>query len=142
MPAIGDVLRRFRALGVPGAPASAGIPADRRAALADELAPVFAALAETERRVEALVADAGQEASSMAARTEEHTREILGRALTDASTARAEAASRRARSVEAQCRALRADAEAEAARITAAGAERSPALVDRIVRAVLAMETS
>lgn len=141
MPAVADILRRFRALGVPGAPTSAGIPADRSGALSDELAPVFAALEEPERRAQALVARAEQEATALAAQTEEHRREILGRAVTDAATARADAASRRARSVEEQCRELRAAAEAEAERVGVVAAERSPALVDRIVRAVLEVRT-
>jgi hypothetical protein len=55
MPRVGDLLDRFRPAGTPGPAAAAGVPADRRAAAAEEeLAPVFTALADVERECTAL----------------------------------------------------------------------------------------
>ncbi len=56
--ALGDVLRRFRFHGVPGAPIAVGVPGDRTAELEAELAPVFWALEEVQRQTAELVAAA------------------------------------------------------------------------------------
>jgi hypothetical protein len=47
MATLRDILQRFRPTGAPGAAASAGVPADRRARAEAELQPVFAALTAT-----------------------------------------------------------------------------------------------
>lgn len=47
MARVRDILYRFRPSGAPGSPSRAGVPVDRARGLAEELAPVFAALAPT-----------------------------------------------------------------------------------------------
>ena len=49
-----DWLRRFRLSGVPGAPATAGVPRDKTSSLEDELRPLLAQLGDAERRTRAI----------------------------------------------------------------------------------------
>ena len=68
LPPLGELLRRFRFLGVPGAPASAAVPVDRGALRAAELAPVLAALQAAEGEAAGIVARAEQDAARTAQR--------------------------------------------------------------------------
>ena len=63
MPRVRDLLYRFRPSAAPGSATAAGVPADRARDLAAELAPVFAALADTERECAAIVEAARTEAA-------------------------------------------------------------------------------
>lgn len=96
MAGLRDYLDRFRPVATPGAPGRRGVPADRAAERESELAPLFAALAETEdaaeeirrqavaaadrmrqdarQRADALVADARARTESLRAGTAAHAR--------------------------------------------------------------------
>lgn len=68
MPAVGELLKRFRRVGAPGAPAPSGaVPEDATASLQAELRPLIAAVDELEEEAEALV----REAAAGAARVRE-----------------------------------------------------------------------
>jgi hypothetical protein len=55
VPRVRDLLYRFRPSGAPGTAARPGVPADRARDLADELEPVFSALAPTVAQCRAVV---------------------------------------------------------------------------------------
>jgi vacuolar-type H+-ATPase subunit H len=80
VPAVRDLLERFRPAGAPGAATAAGVPADRRASVEAELEPIFASLdgatrgcgeirLTARRAADRLLADAQQQARALAART-------------------------------------------------------------------------
>ncbi|MFY1670260.1 hypothetical protein ACN27G_09905 [Plantactinospora sp. WMMB334] len=95
MPGLRELLERFRPAGTPGAATAAGVPADRRAAVAAELRPVFAALAATERECDELREAAAATAGQRRADSTGRARAILDAARTDAPVQRAAAAARR-----------------------------------------------
>jgi hypothetical protein len=135
MPAVIDLLHRFRRLGgPPGAPASGiGVPGRPGETAAGELGPVFALvdaieLEAADLRITAeggaakIVADAGSEAARI--RADGHLR---------AETERAQIAATRAAAADSEQATARADAEREAARIDAASAER----IDELARGIV-----
>lgn len=139
MPAVGDFLRRFRFHGVPGAPAPAGVPIDRSRALEAELEPVFSMLEVAQTEARSIVDEAIADAALRRAQVAEHARSIVVRATSDAEVARAESMSEKLARAEDQRIVLLAQAGEEAGRIDRVSAERTPALVEEIVRRVLAM---
>jgi len=132
----GEFLRRFRG-GVPGAPSAAGVPVDRRAELAAELAPVFDALEGQQRTAVAIVAGAAADAERRRTAGAAQTADLVAQARADAAAEQAAAAAERHARSEAERRAVLAAAVAEAARVDAAAGERVPVLVDALVRRVL-----
>lgn len=92
MARLGDFLARFRPFGVPGAAAALGVPADYAVDQADELAPVFSALAD----VQTDCVNERRRAQRLADQTRE---EAHVRAAAIVSAARAEAEAERARSL-------------------------------------------
>jgi cell division septum initiation protein DivIVA len=139
VPAVGDILRRFRSLGVPGAPAPAGIPVDRSAAVAAELAPVFRALEASERSGAELVDRAAGQADRLRARAQAEAKRILSRAQAEAARVRAETSAETLADADVQCVALLDEARFQAERIAHLSAEHAPALADEIIRRVLAL---
>jgi len=139
VPAVGDVLRRFRSLGVPGAPAPLGVPLDRSAAVAAELAPVFRALEGTERRAPELVERAAGQADRLRARAQAEAERILSRAQAEATRVRAETSAETLAAADAQCAVLLDEARVQVERIARLSAERAPALAEEITRRVLAL---
>lgn len=134
---LGEVLRRFRIGGVPGAPSSAGVPVDRVTELEDELAPVFEALAATQAQAAVLDAQAHERASRARAAGAERAAAIVAEARARASAeAAAAAADRRAIADDTRLAVLRAG-ELEAERVERSARERSPSLVDEIVGRIL-----
>jgi len=133
MPRISDLLDRFRPAGAPGPAAPAGVPADRRTAAEDELAPVFTALADVERDCMALVDDARVAAEERTARAAREAAALVRQARDDGTAIRAETAARLRAAGEEELAELRARAEAEAAVVRARAAERLPELVGRVV---------
>ncbi|WP_433518746.1 hypothetical protein ACQP2T_26545 [Nonomuraea sp. CA-143628] len=91
MARLGDVLARFRPFGVPGAAAALGVPVDYAADQAEELAPVFSALAD----VQADCMNERWRAQRLADQAQEGARV---RAAAIVSAARAEAEAERVRS--------------------------------------------
>ncbi len=139
MPALGEILRRFRFHGVPGAPAPAGVPVDRGEELDAELLPVFSALESTQHLAADVVAAAARDAARHRADTLEHGRRLVAEARARASTARAEAAAVHLARAQAERDQVLAAAQTEADRIDRVAAERIPVLVDAVVRRVLAL---
>jgi vacuolar-type H+-ATPase subunit H len=139
MPTAGDILRRFRFHGVPGAPATSGVPVDRARQVALELAPLFALLEDTEQHAARIIEHATQDAVRQRAAGSEEAQQILAVARSDAHAARAQSAAIRLDAAEAERTALLAHARGEADRILRVGNERIPALVEELVGRVLAM---
>jgi vacuolar-type H+-ATPase subunit H len=138
VPAIRDLLERFRPAGAPGAATAAGVPVDRRATLAAELEPIFAALDEVTRECKALRLAARRAADRRVAHAEQRARAIVARAAAEAEAERAAASatlrSRAAREV-AEI-AARATADADAVRRHSAHTR--PQLLVRLVHMVRA----
>ena len=139
MTALGDILRRFRFHGVPGAPGMAGVPADRTAELEAELTPVFAALEEAQRQTAASVAQAEGEAAEQRSAAHAEGRKLVAEARAGAASARVAAATRRLALAEAERATILADAEREAARVERTAAQGTPALVERVVEHILSL---
>jgi hypothetical protein len=133
MPRISDLLDRFRPAGAPGPAAAAGVPADRRAAAEDELAPVFTALTEVEEVCEATREAARAAAEERTARADREAAALLRRAREDAAAVRAETAARLRVAGEAEAAGLLTRAAEEAAAVRARTAERLPELVSRVL---------
>ena len=136
MAAVGDILRRFRFHGVPGAPAPAGVPVDRTAEIEAELTPVFALLEAAQFRATALVEEAMAETAHRRAAAAEQALAILVEARSQADAARAESAAVRLAQAERQRRAFAEGARHEVERIARVSAERTPELVEELVRRV------
>jgi vacuolar-type H+-ATPase subunit H len=132
------LLRRFRFLGVPGAPAAVGVPVDRRAVRAAELAPVLQALAGAEAEAAAIVARAEQDAAHRRERAAARAHSIVAEASDRAGAVRAEATA--ARLTDAQVRSVQVVDEARrvVADLDRRTAARSSVVVDELVSRVLA----
>jgi len=89
LPRTRDLLIRFRPSGTPGAAGAAGVPLDRAAGAAAELAPLFAALAPTERRCEDLLAEAEADARRIRGEAEEEAARLVAVARDRQATERA-----------------------------------------------------
>jgi vacuolar-type H+-ATPase subunit H len=139
MPALGEILRRFRFHGVPGAPTAAAVPSDRTAELEGELAPVFAALEGAQRSAGDATAHAEERARARRAEAAAEGQRIVAEARAGVAAARDEAASARLAAGEEECRRVRAAGQAEAARVRRVAAQRSDALVELVVAHVLAL---
>ncbi|MBE1494023.1 vacuolar-type H+-ATPase subunit E/Vma4 [Amycolatopsis lexingtonensis] len=133
MPAIRDLLDRFRPAGTPGAAARPGVPADRRTEAAAELEPVLASLDDTQARVAEIRREAAKEASRRRREALARAEAIVAQARIDAASARADAALRVRREGTAEATALAETAAAEADRVRALIAERMPALVEHVL---------
>ncbi|RZU53396.1 hypothetical protein EV385_5319 [Krasilnikovia cinnamomea] len=133
MPGWRDILNRFRAAGPPGPAAPVAVPVDRRTALIEELAPVFAALRETRAEAADVIRSAREAAETV--RTDADRR--AARLVTDAEATRAQwraaafTAQRTGAQTEAAARVTGGRREAD--RVHRRAAERRAALVDRAV---------
>ena len=110
-------LRRLRPAGTPGAAAGAGVPLDRRAALESELAPVLAALRDTEDDCTRIRQEAAARAQRTTAAAAAEAARLLAAASSGAPAVRAEAMESRLRQGRRECDTLLAAAESEAGRI-------------------------
>ncbi|MEU8123864.1 hypothetical protein AB0C21_34590 [Spirillospora sp. NPDC049024] len=128
MPALQDLLQRFRPAGAPGPAAAA--PAERRP-VEDELEPVFARLAEAEEDRRRVVAAAHDRARGLTEAAREEAAGLVERARAAAAGVRASAAAEALRAAEEEGEALRAAAEDEARRVREAAATRLDGLVAR-----------
>jgi hypothetical protein len=136
---LGEILRRFRVHGAPGAPAAAGVPVDRTGEVEAELEPVFSALEDAQRHGVALVAAAERDAAGRRADAVEEGHRIVAEARIQQAAGRAEAASALLAQADGERARLLAAARMEADRIGRVTAARTPALVDDVVRRVLAL---
>lgn len=136
MVALREVLSRFRPAGVAGAPAGAAVPADRAADRDRELAPVFAALDDTEAQVREILARAARQAEAIRADGERQARQILRDARERAPLERETAARQIRVETDEYCAAVldRSSTRAEAIRVLARPGV--CALVDQTVAAL------
>lgn len=138
MPALGEILRRFRFHGVPGAPTLVAVPADGRAAqLEAELAPVFAALADAQRDAADAVRTAEADARERRQAAAAEAQRIVSQAHAGVVGARDQAATDHLGLVESECARVRAAGQAEAVRIARVDASRLDGVADSIVAYVL-----
>jgi len=135
--ALGEILRRFRFHGVPGAPAAAAVPIDRGAELEAELAPIFSALEATELAAAEVVAAARRAAAKRRSDASEEARQLVQAARAGASAARAGAAATGLQVAAAERSRVLAAGLAEAERVGRVASGRTPALVDEVVRQIL-----
>ncbi len=137
MPSVGDILRRFRFHGVPGAPASVAVPSDRAAVFRTELEPVFQALDGAQRDAVAIAAGAEHSALLRRAGAAEEAQRIVAEARAGVVAARDEAAAAELAQATVECAHVRAAGQTEAARVARVAAERMEALVELVVVHVL-----
>jgi hypothetical protein len=135
---LGEILRRFRFHGVPGAPVAFGVPVDRSAELELELQPVFSLLDVDQHRATDLLKSAEVEAAHSRTIAVEQGRQLLADARVLAGAARTEVAEALLADAENERSRLIAAAQLEAARIERTATERTPILVNVVVRRVLA----
>lgn len=121
MPRVRDLLYRFRPAGGPGSATPAGVPADRARDLAEELEPVYAALAPTLARCREIVDQGHRDADGVRARDALTVERLLADAPARAATARARARAQ-----------VLAEADSQAARVEAEAATRAAALRGRL----------
>jgi len=133
-------LRRFRFRGVPGPPGAA-VPADRVAALEEELRPVFDLLADAQRRSASIVAGAERQAGERRAAARAEAAQLAAEAHLRAESERVRAAADRIARAEADRRELLDEAARQAERIDSVVPARLPSLVDNVVRTALVLGT-
>ncbi len=133
MPGLRDVLQRFRPAGAPGAATAAGVPVDRRADVAAELEPVFAALAGVQQECAQVRADGAQRASRLRTEAADESRAILVRARGEIAAERARAAAQRVHDAEQELAGIDAAADRSAEEVRRRTALRLPGLVERVV---------
>jgi vacuolar-type H+-ATPase subunit H len=136
MVTVRDFVRRFRPAGAPGPAAPAGVPSNRIAELAAELAPVFDALRELNGQAADLIAEAGRAADRRRADAVAEAEELVTDARRRAEASRAAAASAAVEDAVEERDALLDGARRDAAEINRRAAERLPRLVDRVVAVV------
>lgn len=136
MATLRDYVRRFRPAGTPGAAAPAGVPVDRVAERAVELAPVFEALRGATEEATDLVATARREADRRRAASVEDANVRLAEARQRAEAVRATAAAKAVADAAEERAALLDGARRDAAEVAGRAAEQLPLLVDRIVAVV------
>ena len=129
--AFGGILRRFRA-GVPGAPAPAGVPVDRRSELESELGPVLSLLEPAQREADAIVAAARAEADRRRAAAMGMAMQLVAQARAAALAEQRRASQARLAGADAERRALLETAQKEAERIEQAAKDRVPSLVTEL----------
>lgn len=133
-----NLLERFRPVGTPGAAAPAGVPADRTAEAATEVAPVLAALRPTLDECATIRTAAEEMARQRVADAEEQAQRLLAQFQLEAREERAVSAAAVRQSGQVAVEQLLADATEEARRLRERAASRLPAVVDHVVALVRA----
>ncbi|MEU9869343.1 hypothetical protein AB0C87_15985 [Actinomadura sp. NPDC048021] len=128
MPALHDLLQRFRPAGAPGA--AAAVPSEPRP-VEDELEPVFSRLEEAEQERRRTLAVAHDLALTLTRSAREQAAGLVEQARTAAPGERASAAAQALWAVEDEVRAMRVAAEDEAGRIREVAAIRLDGLAAR-----------
>ncbi|MEU5644472.1 hypothetical protein [Streptomyces milbemycinicus] len=132
-----DFLLRFRPVGSPGRAAPGGVPADRAAELAAELAPPLSYLEEFEAEARGIREEAARTAAERRRKAKRQADTIVERARARADEVRAEAAARVRRAAEAEAAELLATAERDAVVMRSRARARMPGLLDRVARLVI-----
>lgn len=133
-----SILDRFRPVGAPGPAGSTGVPADDAQGPAAELAPVFAALADDVAACTALVETARVDAAEEVSRARERGAAVLAHARLEADSERAAAAAKVSAEASTRDAEVLEQARREAAALEEAGLAQMPALVGRVMEALLA----
>ena len=133
-----NLLERFRPVGTPGAATPAGVPADRTADAATEVAPVLAALRPTLDECATIRTAAEEMARQRVADAEEQAQRLLAQFQLEAPEERAVSAAAVRQSGQAAVEQLLGDATEEARRLRERAASRLPAVVDHVVALVRA----
>jgi hypothetical protein len=137
-----DFLGRFRPAAAPGAASPRGVPADRAAAAATELEPLFALLDDIDAEAERIRRDAAAQAARLRADSRAAAERIVARATDDAAAA-AEAAQARVRAGAGTAeQELDARHRAGVAALRTKVAARLPDYLDHVVRQATSMMTS
>jgi hypothetical protein len=136
--ALSDILRRFRPAVAPGPAGPAGVPADRVAEAAEELAGVFVALEDAVGEARAIRDEAHAAADRDRRQGAADAAAILADARARLEAVRAEAASSHLAELDAERAAIEAGARAEAERVGRVSEDRLPALVAKVVAGVWA----
>jgi hypothetical protein len=136
MARVRDVLYRFRPAGTPGAAGAAGVPTDRVADLATELAPVFALIEPAERDCAAIVASAEREAAEIRERAAAQARLLTADARAHADADRAQARAEALERTAAESAGIQVAAQRSAEELRSQAEERIPALLEQAVAAV------
>ncbi len=138
MPGVRDLLERFRPVGTPGPAGPVGVPADSRADLEAELAPVLAGLQETERQCEQMRAAGRARAERLITHARTRAEATVADAGLRAANERADAVADQHQRQQVQAEGELSRATQEAHRIARLAAERIPALAARVVDAARA----
>lgn len=136
MPGVRDLLDRFRPAGAPGPAGAAGVPADRQASVAEELAPVFATLAGVAAECDQIRQEAAQAAQQRRAEAAEQARAVVARARGEAAGIRASVAARIREDTAAELAQLAARTAAEADELRRRGSRQLPQLLALVVEQV------
>ena len=136
MPGLRDLLSRFRAAGAPGAPGAAGTPVDRRAGVAVELEPVFAALAETDAECERLRLGSAADGQRCIEGAGKRAAVIVAQAQGAVQAERAAAMSRMRRRAETDLAVIEQRSRVAAEEIVRRAEQQLPGLVDEVVARV------
>lgn len=131
MASLRDTLDRFRPAATPGAPGRRGVPADRAAERASELAPLFEALAATERDAEEIRRRGAAEADRVRQDAHRRAEALVAEARVRAEASRADAAARARASADLERERARTDAARVAEQRARAALEVLPGLVAR-----------
>ena len=138
MPRLRDILERWRPAGAPGSAGGVGVPSDRLAAVAQELEPVFAALAEVEQACHRLGEEAQEAAAARLSEAGGQARTLIARGRVDAEAERAAAAARVRELVSADIAHLAAEAEKAADEVRRAAASHRSQQLARVMARVRA----
>jgi len=117
MPRVPDLLHRFLPAGSPGAAGVAGVPADRVADEAAELAPLFSHLAGTETRCHEILKQAERDVAAARQRATDQANTIVATAQQHAASERAAAMARAQQAIQERTAAELAAAQLQAAEL-------------------------
>ncbi|GAA0855514.1 hypothetical protein ACFQVD_43300 [Streptosporangium amethystogenes subsp. fukuiense] len=129
---LGDFLARFRPSGVPGAAAPAGVPADQVADQADELAPIFSALADIQAACANEREHAQRRADHMRAHAHDQAAAIVASAHAEADAERARLSALARQDRDQATEELLREAVAAAEGVRRRSAARMPEMVARV----------
>ncbi len=132
-------LERFRPAGTPGAAAQGGVPADRTADTASELAPIFPMLDDIQAEAARIVSRAAERAEEIRKDAGRRAAEIVARAHAEGETARADAAAESGALTAAENARGKADRGRALGELRARTESRTPEYNDRVVAAARAL---
>lgn len=142
MPALRDILDRFRPAPGPGRPSPVGVPSPSRSTAAEELQAVFAALDDVLMRCDAMREEARRQAAGIREATDLQLASVKSQAVTTADQTRAAARASVQSAGRARHAAELASAQEEAMRIRADGIARMSPYIAAAVSRVRGLPSS